>query len=171
MSRGSSVSVRRQRCARPLIGGVGVLVLILTACGPRADQPPLQAYPSPQSTTPAAAPSPAQATPSNEPADAAALETFTAVTARIWASDARDRGRAYVDALERAGFARESMQVTADRSTVGYPAESLQFSVAWSDTACLVGQVGPSTGQPVTALMPRLADGACLAGRTRPIDW
>lgn len=89
----------------------------------------------------------------------------------MWASDARDHGRAYVDALEQAGFARGDMQVTADLSTVGNPAESLQFSVAWSETQCLIGQVGPSTGSPVTALMPRLADGACLVGRTRPIDW
>ncbi|QMU98801.1 hypothetical protein FVO59_14750 [Microbacterium esteraromaticum] len=76
-----------------------------------------------------------------------------------------------MDALTQAGFAKENMQVTADRSTVGNPAESLQFSVAWSATECLVGQVGPSTGDPVTAVLPRLADGACLVARTRPIDW
>lgn len=93
------------------------------------------------------------------------------MTARVWASGERDQGRAYIDALAGAGFAKESMQVTADRSTVGNPAESLQFSVAWSETQCLVGQVGPSTGNPVTAVMPRLADGACLVGMTRTIDW
>lgn len=100
-----------------------------------------------------------------------ALASFTGVTARIWGSDARGQGRAYIDALVQAGFAKQSMQVTSDLSTVGNPAESLQFSVAWSDAECLVGQVGPSTGEPLTAVMPRLADGSCLAGRTRPIDW
>lgn len=101
----------------------------------------------------------------------AALASFTEVTAGVWASDSRAQGRAYIDALEQAGFAKDAMQVTADRSTVGNAAESLQFSVAWSDAQCLVGQVGPSTGEPVTALLPRLADGACLVGATRPIDW
>lgn len=101
----------------------------------------------------------------------AALASFTEVTAGVWASDSRAQGRAYIDALEQAGFAKDAMQVTADRSTVGNAAESLQFSVAWSDAQCLVGQVGPSTGEPVTALLPRLADGACLVGATRPVDW
>lgn len=160
MHRGSSVSVRRPRRACALIGGAGILLLALTGCAP---DPPHAPTPSPTADPP-------QATAAPPDADAA-LESFAAVTARVWASDARDRGRAYVDALEQAGFVRDDMQVTADRSTVGNQAESLQFSVAWSRTQCLVGQVGPSTGEPVTALMPRLADGACLIGRTRPIDW
>lgn len=63
------------------------------------------------------------------------------------------------------------MQVTADLTTVGNPAESLQFSIAWGDDECLIGQVGPSTGEPVTAVMPQLAQGRCLIGETRPIDW
>lgn len=140
-----------------------MIVLSVTACGPMQGSEP-----DPSRSSPAAA----QPTPSAAPTDAeAALASFAAVTAEIWSSDARDQGRAYIDALEQAGFAKDAMQVTADRSTVGNPAESLQFSVAWSDSECLVGQVGPSTGEPVTALLPRLSDGACLAGKTRPIDW
>lgn len=99
------------------------------------------------------------------------LVLFTAVTAQVWASDDRARGRAYVDALVAAGFPKERMQVTADRTTVGRAVESLQFSVAWGDRECLIGQVGPSTGEPVTAVMPQLGGGRCLVGRTRPIDW
>ena len=141
-----------------------------TACGPVPERSE-PASPAPSSA--AVTPSPAQATAAADvPAQAEdALRSFTDVTTRVWTSDARDRGRAYIDALAQAGFMRESMQVTSDLSTVGNPAESLQFSVAWSDAECLVGQVGPSTGEPRTALMPRLADGSCLAGRTRPIDW
>ncbi len=99
------------------------------------------------------------------------LPLFTAVTEQVWASENRASGGAYIDALVAAGFDRERMQLTADRSTVGNPAESIQFSVAWNDGSCLIGQVGPSTGDPVTAVMPQLSEGRCLIGKTRPIDW
>lgn len=94
---------------------------------------------------------------------------FRAVVAQVWAGDNRASGRAYIDALTVAGFTRTDMQVTADESTVGNPAESLQFSVRWGDGECLVGQVGPSTGDPVTAVLPQLDGGRCLIGKTAPI--
>jgi len=128
------------------------------------------------SATASASPTPAP-TPDSAPAliaDGTAadnLPLFAAVTARVWASDHRAEGRAYIDALVAAGFAKDRMQVTADRTTVGHPAESLQFSVAWGAEECLVGQVGPSTGEPVTVVVPQLAEGRCLVGSTRPIDW
>jgi hypothetical protein len=75
-----------------------------------------------------------------------------------------------VDALVAAGFDKSAMQLTPDQSTVGNPAEAIQFSVLWKET-CLVGQVGPATGAPVTVVVPALADGSCLIGSTRPIDW
>jgi hypothetical protein len=98
------------------------------------------------------------------------LEIFSAVTASVWNSDARGSGRAYVDALVATGFDKGSMQVTEDVSTVGNPAESIQFSVRWGDE-CLIGQVGPATGEPVAVVVPVLAEGTCLVGETRPIDW
>lgn len=139
---------------------------LLTGCEGMPGQPDPSISPASTPTGPAAE-SPADAPTDSE----TALAAFSSVTARVWDSDARDEGRAYIDALQQVGFSKEAMQVTADRTTVGNPVESLQFSVAWNDTECLVGQVGPSTGEPVAALMPRLADGACLAGQTRPIDW
>lgn len=99
------------------------------------------------------------------------LPLFTAVAEGVWATESRGAGRAYVDALISAGFDRADMQVTQDATTVGNPAESLQFSVRWGDQECLIGQVGPSTGQVVTMVMPQLAEGRCLIGTTRPIDW
>lgn len=96
---------------------------------------------------------------------------FTAIADGVWGTDQRGSGRAYIDALTGAGFERAAMQVTQDRSTVGNPAESLQFSVRWGKSDCLIGQVGPSTDQVVTAVMPQLAEGRCLVGTTRPIDW
>lgn len=99
------------------------------------------------------------------------LPIFTAVVEQVWASPESTSGRAYIDALVAAGFDRAGMQVTQDATTVGNPAESLQFSVRWGDALCLIGQVGPSTGTPVTAIMDQLAEGRCLIGNTRSIDW
>lgn len=98
------------------------------------------------------------------------LPFFSSIVDQVWASEARDEGRAYVDALSAAGFDKAAMQVTEDLSTVGNPAESLQFSVRWGEQ-CLVGQVGPATGEPFATVTDVVGDGACLLGQTRPIDW
>ena len=145
----------------------------LTACSPGEREP----TPTPTVTTTDSAPS-ASATPTAPAAPALVpdgtaednLPLFSSVTASVWATDARVTGRAYVDALTAAGFDKAAMQVTQDTSTVGNPAESIQFSVRWNDQ-CLIGQVGPATGEPVTVVVPVLAEGNCLVGQTRPIDW
>lgn len=98
------------------------------------------------------------------------LPIFATVTNSVWATPDQVSGRAYVDALVGAGFEKAAMQVTHDQSTVGNPAESIQFSVRWGEE-CLVGQVGPAIGAPVTVVVPVLAEGTCLVGDTRPIDW
>ncbi len=143
------------------------LAVALVGCTPDGAGVP----PSPEASTPppTIAPSPPTFAPDGSAEDN--LPLFAAVTAEVWTSADRDSGRAYVDALTEAGFDKERMQVTADRSTVGNPAESIQFSVAWREDQCLIGQVGPSTGEPVTAVLPQLAEGRCLVGKTRPIDW
>ncbi len=143
--------------------------VVLTGCtAPDAQAP----SPSP-SLTDTATPVPTEpAPPALVPDGTAAdnLPLFTEVTASVWATEDRVSGRAYVDALTAAGFDRSAMQVTPDLSTVGNPAESIQFSVLWG-AECLVGQVGPATGDPVTIVVPVLAEGMCLVGQTRPIDW
>jgi hypothetical protein len=92
------------------------------------------------------------------------------VVSQVWEGPDRASGRAYVDALAAAGFDKAAMQVTQDETTLGDPAESLQFSVRWGES-CLVGQVGPATGDPVTVVLPAVGRGTCLIGKTRPIDW
>lgn len=147
------------------------MLIMLTSCG--------VSEPAPTTPQPSRTPTPvasASATPGPPVyvADGTALDNlplFAAVTAQVWATDQRVSGRAYVDALVDAGFDRNAMQVMPDVTTVGNPVESLQFSVRWGDSECLVGQVGPSTGEPVTAVLPQLAEGRCLVGTTRPIDW
>lgn len=98
------------------------------------------------------------------------LPLFTDVTERVWASGDRTHGRAYIDALVEAGFDKKAMQVTADLSTVQRHAESILFSVKWGDE-CLIGQVGPETGEPVATVMDVVGEGVCLIGNTRDIDW
>ena len=147
---------------------VAAALLVLSACTPGPDPAA-----SPSAGTSQAPDSTAPVEPVLVPDGTAEdnLPLFTGVSEGIWASDQRGSGRAYIDALVAAGFDRAAMQVTQDLTTVGNTAESLQFSVRWGDEDCLIGQVGPSTGQVVTAVMPQLAEGRCLVGATRPIDW
>ena len=98
------------------------------------------------------------------------LPWFMQIVRQVWAGPDQVKGRAYVDALVAGGFDKAAMQVTKDESTVGNPAESIQFSVLWKGE-CLVGQVGPATGDPVAVVLPELGTGTCLLGETRPIDW
>ena len=71
---------------------------------------------------------------------------------------------------EDRGFEKAAMQVTADETTLGDPADSVQFAVLFQDE-CLVGQYGPSSGGYHGAVRPALGTGGCLIGQTRPIDW
>lgn len=99
------------------------------------------------------------------------LPAFTKVVNTVWAGPNKVEGRAYIDALVAAGFKdKTKMQVTADYMGIGEPAESIIFSVNWMGE-CLIGQVGPETGKPVTTIAPVLGSGLCLPGDTVPIDW
>lgn len=98
------------------------------------------------------------------------LPFFAQVVATVWAGPGQVDGRAYIDALTAAGFDKGTMQVTPNESTIGNAAESIEFS-ARLGADCLVGQVGPSIGNPVTTVLPGLSSGGCLIGQTRPIDW
>lgn len=144
-------------------------VIGLAACTQSSPAPTPSVHATPAPTPASTAPAPIAALPDGTAEEN--LPVFTAAVEKVWASDQRGSGRAYIDSLVAIGFDRDDMQVTQDRSTVGNPAESLQFSVRWGSERCLIGQVGPSTGGVVTAVMPQLAGGRCLVGSTRPIDW
>lgn len=146
---------------------------VLSACT-TAGMPPTSTPTTSSSATTAATPSPSATAgdaPSLVPEGSAEdnLPLFADVVDEVWASPDRLAGRAYIDALVSAGFDKEAMEVTNDLSTVGNPAETIQFSVLWDDD-CLVGQVGPATGDPHVIVLP-VVDGRCLVGDTRPIDW
>ncbi|PPG38630.1 DUF6993 domain-containing protein [Rathayibacter sp. AY2B5] len=78
-------------------------------------------------------------------------------------------GSSVVDALVAAGFSRESMQLTADETSVGLDADSVQVSVKLGES-CLIGQYGPKSGGVRTVIAAPIATGACLVGRTVPIQ-
>ncbi|WP_260857529.1 DUF6993 domain-containing protein [Microbacterium sp. 1.5R] len=162
-------ALRTARAAALLSVAFGA-ALVLSACGPQSG---FQGEPTPSPSAAATTVAPTPTGPVLVPEGSAEdnLPLFSAITAQVWASDQRGAGRSYIDALIAAGFDRDAMQVTQDVSTVGNPAESVQFSVRWGETECLVGQVGPSTGEPVTVVLPQLAEGRCLVGSTRAIDW
>lgn len=98
------------------------------------------------------------------------LPLFTKVVEKVWDSDDSVTGRAYIDALVDKGFDKDEMQLTSDITTIEWPAETIMFSVRVGD-GCLLGQVGPDTGDPVTTVQPALADDTCMLGNTRDIDW
>jgi hypothetical protein len=77
-------------------------------------------------------------------------------------------GRSFIDNLVKAGFPKEAMEVTPDRTTVNADVDQLFFSVRINGT-CLIGQYGG--GKYKTSTGPLLADGKCLIGNTRDIDW
>ncbi|MFG6445471.1 DUF6993 domain-containing protein [Microbacterium sp. P07] len=158
------------RSTAPRRAGLIALALavttVLAGCTNGGETPP---EPTRSSADPSASSSAAPAPELVPEGDASEnLPLFTQIVQGVTAGP--DVGRSYVDALVAGGFDKASMQVTEDLTTVGNAAESIQFSVRWGEE-CLVGQVGPATGQPVTVVMSGLASGGCLVGNTRPIDW
>jgi hypothetical protein len=129
--------------------------------------------PATSAATPEPAPTEATATaPEFDPTGTAAdnLAYFDSVVAATIAAEANPPGRTIIDALVAAGFAKDDLEVTADETTKGEPADSIQFS-ARVNGECLVGQNGPSSGGYHSVVAPLLATGTCLVGATRQIDW
>lgn len=157
---------------RPAAVVAAAAVLVLAGCTPTPPAAPSGPATTPTASSPAvAAPAP-DAAPSLRPEGSAAdnLPLFAQIVSTVWNGPEQVSGRAYVDALVAAGFDKAAMQLTPDDTTIGNPAESIEFSVRWGEE-CLVGQVGPSIGAPVATVLPGLSTGGCLIGQTRAIDW
>ncbi len=140
---------------------------MLAGCAPEIPAPPSP----PASATPesSASPTPGGGLIASGSADEN-LPWFAATVSRVWDLDQSVHGQDYLDALATAGFPKEAIQVTDDRTSVGNPADSIQFAVLW-DGSCLIGQVGPSVDGPITIVAPELVAGGCLVGATRDIQW
>ena len=152
----------------------GAILLGLGGCTAASEPQPASAPattvpPSPEASEPAPSP---EAVASLRPELAASenLAYFDAVNQQVVAANPEAGGRDFIDALVAAGFDRAAMQVTADTTTIGDPADSIQFAVRFQEE-CLVGQYGPKSDGYHGAVRPLLGTGACLVGQTRPIDW
>ena len=81
-------------------------------------------------------------------------------------------GRAVADVVIDAGFDREAMQVSFDRTKTNLVADSIYVSVLLGEQ-CLIGQIPTESRELVTSEEPAVGpdNSICLIGDTRPIDW
>jgi hypothetical protein len=93
---------------------------------------------------------------------------FDLVNRRLLASNGAPDGRALIDNLVSAGFDKAAMQVTPDKTSINGGVDSILFSVKMGD-GCLLGQNG--SGGYSSAVEVVLANGSCLVGKTRTINW
>jgi len=146
------------------------ILVALTGCTTAEPDPAPTVSASTQPSTPSPTPTP---TPT---ADPLLIEGGTAgqnrpyvefVISNALQADPQPSSLAIVDALVAAGFDKAAMQVTADTTRVGDPADSILFSVL-IDGQCLLGQV--AQGAVTTELANVLGTGRCLVGRTLSLD-
>lgn len=159
MTRSSTMTVCVAVCACLL----GVLTACTASTAPRA--PETVGVPTQKaSADPSATPTGATASARKSEFDAAAQSVIDA--------HKKPGGKDFINALVAAGFDKTHMQVTPDRTSIGYEAGSVQFSVRVGDQ-CLIGQYGYGAKKVGyhSLVTPVLSTGACLIGRTRAIDW
>ena len=143
-----------------------ILVGVLVGC---SQTPPPSSSPPSASSTPTVTPSVAPTFDPAAPADEAVV-FFDSVNAETLRVTPDADGRAFIDGLVAAGFDKTAMEVTADATTIGNAADSIQFSVRWGES-CLIGQNGEAVDGYHSTVGPLLGSGTCLIGGTRPIDW
>lgn len=142
-------------------GAVVLVALALAGCTTG------ETAPSPTPSVDGAAPAPEPTLSAESTPDEARAYFDMTVSRHLDGGGAAD-GRTIVDTLVAAGFDKSAMQVTADTTSIGREADTVQFSVLWG-TDCLVGQTG-ATGF-ASAVVPVLGTGSCLVGTTRAVDW
>jgi hypothetical protein len=155
----------RAGAAVSLAGLVVAVALGVTGCTSGSPAPSLTSTPTASSTstpTPVATFGPEAPTP-------VALAHFNSVMQALLKSNSNPDGRAVIDALAAGGFAKKTMQLTPDTTTIGRTVDSIEFSVLWQNKNCLVGQIG-TAGYGISS-SPVLSTGKCLIGTTRPINW
>jgi hypothetical protein len=149
-------------------GRVVVTVLIGLALGSGVSA----CVPGPQMPTPTTSPSPGESVAPEPEIDLNGTATenqpyFDKVNLATIETGGVD-GRSFIDGLVDGGYSKEAMEVTPDRTTINAQADNIQFSVRLNGT-CLIGQYGGAGYASYAG--PLLADGRCLIGTTRPIDW
>jgi hypothetical protein len=143
----------------------------LAGCTPTAAAEHVSASPKPSTSAPISTPTP---TPTPKPVylpDGTAEQNkafFDSVNSALIASNGSVDGQTIINTLVAAGFDKAAMQLTPDKTSIGVAADSVLFSVRLGDS-CLIGQRGPAGY--TSSIGPALAGGACLVGKTRPINW
>jgi pectin methylesterase-like acyl-CoA thioesterase len=155
-----------------LVAVVLVTAASLVGCSqsPSGDKP--TASPSASAATPTASPTPtASATPTASFVPNGSAKDnkpfFDKVNAALFAANSSANGRDIIDNLVKSGFDKSAMQVTPDTTSIGGRVDAILFSVRIGKF-CLLGQHGSAYNSAVEAA---LANGTCLVGKTRPIDW
>ena len=160
----------RRRFGGAAAAAIGVVaMLVLAGCTTSTPTPDPSTRPVPDSGVSTSAPVEPPSLKPDLPAGEN-LAFFDFVNTRVVAANPAAVGRDFIDALVAAGFDKSQMQLTSDETTLGEPADSVQFAVAFQGE-CLVGQYGPASGGYHGAVRPALGTGGCLIGQTRPIDW
>ena len=141
-------------------------VLALAGCGPATPTP------VPSETT-AASPGPTSTAPDvpvlveggtaeeNQP-------YFDKVNLDYFAANGTGSSRGIVDNLVAAGFRKQDIEVTPDRTSIDLQADSVIVSVRLKGE-CLIGDFQASGLKSIVT--PLLGTGGCLIGTTLPIDW
>ncbi|MWB97371.1 DUF6993 domain-containing protein [Agromyces seonyuensis] len=160
---------RRTRAA--LAAAAAVFAFALTGCtGGTAPSPTPSASPS-ETTRPTGDAEPTQAIEFHPDGSAEDnLPFFDEVALGVIAANGSAGGHDFIDALVAGGFDKAAMQVTGDETTLGKPADSVQWSVDFAGE-CLIGQYGPASGGYHGVVRDELGTGGCLVGATRAIDW
>lgn len=138
--------------------------LALAGCSPTESPEPV---PSPSVSATADVPAP---TPTYDPqASATELRPFFDETVReVLRDDRTPGGAAIIRALVAAGFPKDSLEVTFDRTAIDLEADNVQFSAVVGEE-CLIGQVG--NVKYGSRVMPVLGSGRCFIGTTRPLNF
>jgi hypothetical protein len=138
--------------------------MLLVGCTPAAP-PPAPARTASKAPSPTPTATPTIALQGNA---AENLPYFDRVNKALIAKGGTLDGRAFIDNLVAAGYPKNAMEVTPDKTSVNLDADNIEFSVLLGRT-CLIGEYGnigyASTAQRV------FSTGRCLAGKTRKIDW
>ncbi|GAA1736579.1 DUF6993 domain-containing protein [Microcella frigidaquae] len=149
-----------------MIALAAALVLGLVAgCAPAAPLPTPTITPSVTATpTPTATPDPelveGGTAGQNRP-------YFVFVLTRLVEENPSPSSKRLLRTLVEAGFDREAIEITQDRTRIDAPADSILIGVL-IDGQCLLGQV--IDGEVVTELAEVLGTGRCLVGRTASLD-
>jgi hypothetical protein len=136
---------------------------LLTGCssadaGGLGPAPSVAPSKAPATTTPAPSPSLDPSGPAKKN-----LAYFDFTVKAVLAKEPSASGSRLIEALVAAGFNRDDMQVTPDRTAADLEADSIQFAVRFNGE-CLIGQRGPEDNGYHSMVAPLLGTGRCLLG-------